>query len=360
MNNIYSFTNGKLNGFCLTNHQDEIAISSYDMGEELERIVNNNKGELVQVRSLNIEQGDLDLKGLFEKNKAAFEFVQEKDKEIRWSSLMEVIELPFQSEIRPKLAKKMVWAYERNKRIELNEYEADNDMVVPFLQLSQLSGQVEKNNDVLNEVKHVAGIELAYHKKEQRLIVAIAVLDIISNRILETKLYEEEITLPYIQSLYSLKELKPALASFQSIGEKIDLILCGAPGIAHPKEVGLATAIGIATGLPSIGITTGRLVGYFDSKKLGNDIGSTQPLRWNSKNVGLAYRSQAQESPLFISIGHKVDLKDAKKWAKRFCYQSSTPAPLLQAKALFEEGRNLSFISHFSWFEEESPSDHSS
>jgi deoxyribonuclease V len=88
-----------------------------------------------------------------------------------------------------------------------------------------------------------------------------------------------------------------------------DLILCDGQGLAHPRKFGLACHLGVLTGVPTIGVAKTRLIGEYESLPL--ERGNWQPLYDRDEIIGAVLRTQKNVKPVYISVGHKVDLNHA-------------------------------------------------
>ena len=100
------------------------------------------------------------------------------------------------------------------------------------------------------------------------------------------------------------------------------------------KGVGMATHLGIELATPTIGCAKKRLIGSYDRSSLGADRGSTLSLSWNDQVVRVALRTQSNIKPMFVSIGHKIDLPTAIKWVLRLCPSYRLPETTRQADQL--------------------------
>jgi len=103
------------------------------------------------------------------------------------------------------------------------------------------------------------------------------------------------------------------------MGEKIslmpDLILCDGQGLASPRRFGLACHLGVLTGIATIGVAKTRFIG--EHSEVGFDGGSWQPLQDCGQTVGAALRTQTGVKPIYVSIGHKVNLTVAIEYVLR-------------------------------------------
>ena len=189
-------------------------------------------------------------------------------------------------------------------------------------------------NNLPNVVNYIAGVDVAYNEQEQRMVGAIVVLDAKTLEVVNQATHEMDITFPYIPGLFSFREIPPILEAFKKLTIKPDLIVCDAHGIAHPKGVGMATHLGVELDVPTIGCAKKRLVGYDNREELGRQRGATQDIIWASEKVGVALRTQDNVKPMFVSIGHKIDLDTAIAWVLKLCMKYRLPETTRQADQL--------------------------
>jgi len=91
-----------------------------------------------------------------------------------------------------------------------------------------------------------------------------------------------------------------------------DLLVADGQGLAHPRRFGLACHLGVHTGIPSIGVAKNAM-GAFEQPSHAR--GSMSDLVMDGDNgdevVGRALRTQDGVKPVFVSVGHKIDLDRA-------------------------------------------------
>lgn len=219
------------------------------------------------------------------------------------------------------------WDGRREYMIENGYYENGGDFdFFPYYELqNKMREKVIKNNSLPATIQYIAGVDVAYHEDSQKMVGGIVVLIAETLEVVETALYEMEITFPYIPGLFSFREIPPLLEAYKKLSIKPDLIVCDAQGIAHPKGVGMATHLGIELDIPTIGCAKKRLVGYYDKEALGTKRGDSQSLIWDSQEVGKALRTQDNINPMFVSIGHKISLETACEWVLKLCPKYRLP-----------------------------------
>ena len=171
----------------------------------------------------------------------------------------------------------------------------------------KLRGRVSEDSAVEpGRIKKVAGTDISY-LREHRLALGVAVLlEFPSLRVLEESTSAVEVGFPYVPGLLSFRELPALLPALESLQEDPDLIFADGQGLAHPRGFGLASHLGVLTGTPTIGCAKSRLIG--EHQEPGPEVGDWQPLLHNGKTVGAVLRTRRGVKPLYISVGHLVDL----------------------------------------------------
>jgi len=98
--------------------------------------------------------------------------------------------------------------------------------------------------------------------------------------------------------------------------------------------MGLASHLGLFLNTPTIGCAKSRLCG--SHKVPGVEPGSYAELIDNGEIIGAALRTKLGVNPVYISIGHKVDLPTAIHWVLECCrgYRLPEPARLAHLAAV--------------------------
>ncbi len=182
------------------------------------------------------------------------------------------------------------------------------------------------DQDVLpDEIKYIAGVDVAYNDDSGEMIGAIVVIDFSTKEIVEEAFHEMQITFPYVPGLFSFREIPAIIEAFKKLKIKPDLIICDGHGIAHPKRVGMATHLGITLDIPSIGCAKKRLIGTWDKDRLHSERGSVEPLILDGEKIGAVLRTQKNVKPVFVSIGHKISLETAYAITLEMCKKYRLP-----------------------------------
>jgi deoxyribonuclease V len=130
---------------------------------------------------------------------------------------------------------------------------------------------------------------------------------------------------PNAPGLLAFRELPALVPALQQLRVTPDLLVCDGQGLAHPRRFGLACHVGVLTGLPAVGVAKRLLVGTFDEAGLGSERGAWSPLRDGDEVVGRALRTHAGVRPVFVSVGHRIDLVAACQHVLDLCAAHRLP-----------------------------------
>jgi deoxyribonuclease V len=121
----------------------------------------------------------------------------------------------------------------------------------------------------------------------------------------------KKISVPYISGFLSFRESPAVLAALKKLATRPDLILVDGQGIAHPRRMGIASHLGVLLDTPTIGCAKSRLIGEY--REPGVKKGNWSPLKIDQETVGAVLRTRDRVRPLFVSPGHRIDLKESIK-----------------------------------------------
>ncbi len=159
------------------------------------------------------------------------------------------------------------------------------------------------------EIRRIAGVDIGFEDNGRITRAAISVLDFESLQPLEEVIVREPTRFPYVPGLLSFREVPALLDALEGLDTPPDMILCDGQGLAHPRRFGLASHLGIVSDIPTIGVAKSRLIGTY--REPGETKGSWSPLLDEGEIIGAVLRTRRGTQPLFVSIGHRVDLASA-------------------------------------------------
>lgn len=153
-----------------------------------------------------------------------------------------------------------------------------------------------------------AGLDVAYAIGSSLVAAAVVTVDIATGEALESATAVGEADFPYAPGLFAFRELPVLLTALSRLRTTPDLLVADGHGLAHPRRFGLACHLGVETGLPTIGVAKTPM-GDYDPP--AQTRGATTPLLDGNEEVGAILRTHPNVKPVFVSIGHKIDLSTA-------------------------------------------------
>ncbi len=188
----------------------------------------------------------------------------------------------------------------------------------------QVRSQVSrKNGKELKRIRYVAGIDCAL--RDNQAIAAVPVLDFDTMELVELAVIEKPLTFPYVPGLLTFRECPAILAAIELLRVKPDLVMVDGQGIAHPRRIGIAAHLGVLLDKPTIGCAKSRLIGTHDEPH--HKAGCYTDLWDKDDLIGAVLRTRERCNPLYISIGHKVDLPTAIDLVLECCRGYRLPEP---------------------------------
>jgi len=208
----------------------------------------------------------------------------------------------------------------------------------------KLATQVSKSSEV-TVPRFIAGVDISAGKTGGMATGAVVVLNYPELRLVETKVAQGKLELPYIPGLLSFRESPLILAVCQELTIIPDLILVDGQGIAHPRRIGLASHLGLFLNTPTIGCAKSLLCGTYEVP--GEEPGNYAEIVDRGETIGAALRTRLGVKPIFVSIGHKVDLNTAIYWVMQCCrgYRLPEPTRLAHLAAGGNLGRESNLVT---------------
>ena len=155
----------------------------------------------------------------------------------------------------------------------------------------------------------VTGVDVAYDDERDVVAAAAVVLDAATLAVVAEATAVGRISFPYVPGLLAFREIPAVRAALDALPCPPGLVVCDGYGLAHPRRFGLASHLGVLTGLPAIGVAKNPFTFTYDEP--GAPRGSTSPLLAGAEEVGRAVRTRDGVKPVFVSVGHRVSLDNA-------------------------------------------------
>ena len=198
----------------------------------------------------------------------------------------------------------------------------------------QLSRKViRKSGFNIDDVETVAGIDTHYYQGlSTAAVVSIRLADL---ETVDRATACRQVSFPYIPGLLTFREGPVILDALSNLSSVPDMLMFDGQGIAHPRRCGLASHIGLLLNRPSIGCAKTKLSGRY--KEPQTEKGSYSSLKAGNETIGAVVRTRNSVKPMFISIGHLINLQDSIKIALICCHRYRLPETIRRADKLARE-----------------------
>ncbi len=153
----------------------------------------------------------------------------------------------------------------------------------------------------------VGGVDVSVREGQARAAaVLVSYPDLVP---LQAATAEMPVSFPYVPGLLSFREGPVVLAALERLAIRPDVLIFDGQGLAHPRRMGLATHLGILLDIPAVGCAKSRLCGAHAEP--GEKKGSWTRLTSGDEVIGAVVRTRDRVRPVFVSVGHRVDLETA-------------------------------------------------
>ncbi|MEW2116662.1 endonuclease V [Streptomyces sp. NPDC005474] len=179
---------------------------------------------------------------------------------------------------------------------------------------------------------HVTGVDVAYDDERDLVVAAAVVLDAATHDVVAEATAVGRVSFPYVPGLLAFREIPAVMAALEALAVPPGLVVCDGYGLAHPRRFGLASHLGVLTGLPTIGVAKNPFT--FTYEEPGARRGSASPLLAGAEEVGRALRTRDGVKPVFVSVGHRTTLDTACAHTLALTPQYRLPETTRRADAL--------------------------
>lgn len=202
----------------------------------------------------------------------------------------------------------------------------------------ELAPRVVREGDLpQDQVRFVAGADVAFDRPNDRAVAAVVVLAFPSLEVIERVAVEAPVSFPYVPGLLSFRETPIVLEAFAQLHQAPDLVMVDGHGYAHPRRFGYACHLGILLELPTIGVAKSRLIG--EAGTVAGPRGSRANLVDREEVVGSMLRSRQGVRSIYVSVGHKIGLAAAERWVLACSAGYRVPEPTRLADRLAGEAK---------------------
>jgi deoxyribonuclease V len=164
-------------------------------------------------------------------------------------------------------------------------------------------------SDDIEEVTLLAGADASYVKGSNEIHAVVVALRYPDLAVVERASASIETSFPYIPGLLTFREGPALLEAFRRLRSEPEVIFFDGQGVAHPRGLGIASHMGVLLDRPAVGVAKSLLLGT--AAEPGAPRGSTSPILRGGETIGMAVRTKERTQPLYVSVGHRIDLVQA-------------------------------------------------
>lgn len=185
--------------------------------------------------------------------------------------------------------------------------------------------------------KLIAGVDVAF--KKERALGVVVVLAYPESKIIEYVCKSAKISYPYIPGLLTFREGPVLEKCFKALKNEPQIVIFDGQGIAHPRNMGIATHLGILLDKPTIGCAKTRLFGNYEEP--ANYRGAfSYLLDKQKKKIGALLRTKDNVKPVYVSPGQKMDIANAMRIVLLCTKKYRLPEPIRLAHQLTKKFAN--------------------
>ena len=167
-----------------------------------------------------------------------------------------------------------------------------------------------------SKIKTIAGVDLAYWKKENNdeyAVCCIVVIDYNTHDVVDKQQYSNKISIPYMPGFLAFRELPLVLKTVEKLKVKPDIFMFDGNGYLHPRHMGIATHASFYLERATIGVAKSyyQVDENVNYKQPDNDVGCFSDIIFNDEIYGRTIRTQKNVKPVFLSVGNYISLDTA-------------------------------------------------
>lgn len=223
----------------------------------------------------------------------------------------------------------------------MNESKIQHSWKVTYQEAVALQEKLQKKVQYtalpLKDIQYLAAADISFRKKSPILFAAVILFSFPELHKIEEYTARDQVPYPYVPGLLSFREIPVLLPLFARLTPLPDVILVDGQGVAHPRRFGIASHLGLLLNLATIGCAKSRLCGEYTAppKQKGDWVSLTH----QGAEIGRVLCTKSGVKPIFVSVGHQVDLDSAVTIVMKTVTKYRIPEPLRQAHLLVNQIR---------------------
>ncbi len=177
--------------------------------------------------------------------------------------------------------------------------------------------------DRFGTIETVAGVDIGLKKDIAR--ASVVVLSFPELQVVDSVITDSPVRFPYIPGLLSFREIPPLLTAFAQLQTEPDLVIVDGQGVAHPRQFGIASHLGLILDKPTIGCAKSRLCGQHEEPD--TEQGAYTHLIAKDEVIGAVVRTRTNVRAVYVSTGHRISLDSARTFTLACCRGYRLPEP---------------------------------
>jgi len=179
-----------------------------------------------------------------------------------------------------------------------------------------LSKRVIISDEYFQEIQRIGGVDASY--KGDLATVGFSVFDLSRKAVTLVSVTTTLVKMPYVTTFFSFREGPAVLKTLRKLREEYDVLIVNGHGIAHPRNCGLATYLGIVLRKPTIGVTK-RPIGSLDEEYNVNNLKMFEDKYYYSvgnmitleKAYEILLKTTPEDSklPIPLKVAHRFSIK---------------------------------------------------
>ena len=195
-----------------------------------------------------------------------------------------------------------------------------------LLRVQRAVAAYAETEDRFDEIRTIAGVDQAFF--DDKVVSGIVTLDYETMEEKDRAYAIVATEFPYIPTFLAFREGKAIVSAYRKLPEKPELLMIGRCGINHPRSAGLATHIGVALDIPTIGVSKSILCGIPEQPA---GAGTDQLLTYGGRQIGWVLKSKENCNPIIVAPGHRVSMESSIEIVKHCLRGYKLPEPTRQA-----------------------------
>lgn len=175
----------------------------------------------------------------------------------------------------------------------------------------------------------VAGIDVSCPRGDGVALAGVIVMSLPRMEVIERRAAAAPLSFPYVPGFLSFREGEAVTEALGKVRSPVDVFLFDGQGICHPRRFGLASHIGVILDRPAVGCAKSLLMGKHGEPAAAR--GSGCRILEGKEVLGFALRTRSGVRPVYVSVGHLVDLPAAVGIILACCRGYRLPEPLREA-----------------------------